>query len=699
MPSKEIIHLSFGPVSNHITTHYWNAQQSYFTYHDSAAIRKDQDDQDQQETLVDHDVSFKAGISPSGDDTYSPRTLIFDTRQEFGSMTKINPLYDPYSEIQSGDHTEDQPAELAQVERASNRIPVSSYQKRLELEDQGYDPESEDEEDTQGQGHETSITASDPSPKSVDALANLPRKRPAPRYRFWSDFSRVYYHPKSLIHVGGQLMAPMEGSFNVGGQYSEDSQDGRTRFDTIEQGYEIFKALEKEQDTMDENLRWFAEDSDLLQGFQYTANTSDAFSGLTVAYLEALIDEYPKIPHVVFGTAWGDEDGREDGNVSSRERDRRPSRLRRMNNALSLAYLTDLSTTFVPIRAPSPSTRLGRGGGRPQWGRYLGRANMGDMYQSSALIAAHIETATFGMRLRARPESASSLVSRLNWRKDTKIAQLGGCIPTPLLAEIRRDETTTLDPIEALLAAKGYLSKPTSARFAGGSRREERYQSQDEKDAKASEKIRQSWLDLSQRFSLSSSSEEKPIHSSSQGSGHLKPFAMSLKQIALLFAPAPPPPFLPSFFAPQSYNLPTSHPKFFTDLTSQGRPLPVGGGGTKSNHRPKSIPIVSSLYTTPRTGHLIKSCKRVVLEALGSHSPLSQYGIGALSSSGGGISEGFVNGRDGLKELRERFEDLLTGYSDQIDQDESDGGEGRGGPGTDEEWGPEEDDQDELWNL
>jgi len=49
---KEIVYIQAGNISNHIGTHFWNAQQSYFTYGGD------------KEVFFDHDVSFREGVSP-----------------------------------------------------------------------------------------------------------------------------------------------------------------------------------------------------------------------------------------------------------------------------------------------------------------------------------------------------------------------------------------------------------------------------------------------------------------------------------------------------------------------------------------------------------------------------------------------------------------------------------------------------------
>ncbi len=95
---------------------------------------------------------------------------------------------------------------------------------------------------------------------------------------------------------------------------------------------------------------------------------------------------------------------------------------------------------------------------------------------------------------------------------------------------------------------------------------------------------------------------------------------------------------------------------------------------------------------------MLKRAKATVTAALASHAPLSTFGLGSGSYAGGGAgaaasedSEGVIGGRDGLKEVRERLEDLLSAYEAGLDEDEEEEDDGRG---TDEEW-----QEDEEWDL
>jgi hypothetical protein len=82
---REILTLQLGNLSNYTATHFWNTQESYFTYGQ------------QEEPLVEHDVHWRAGIGADGTETFLPRTVIYDLKGGFGSMRKINPLYDSTS--------------------------------------------------------------------------------------------------------------------------------------------------------------------------------------------------------------------------------------------------------------------------------------------------------------------------------------------------------------------------------------------------------------------------------------------------------------------------------------------------------------------------------------------------------------------------------------------------------------------------
>lgn len=87
----EIITLQLGHQANHLCTHFWNAQESYFTYPTSSPSAGGPDGvsvhgNGDSISPVDHDIHWRAGIGPAGEDTYTPRALIYDLKGGFGGM-------------------------------------------------------------------------------------------------------------------------------------------------------------------------------------------------------------------------------------------------------------------------------------------------------------------------------------------------------------------------------------------------------------------------------------------------------------------------------------------------------------------------------------------------------------------------------------------------------------------------------------
>lgn len=87
---KEIIYIQAGPLANYTGTHFWNTQESYFTYGSD-------DDGEQEEPLVTNDISFREVLtnkvrvdvnieanridsSAQNDPILCPRLLVFDRK-------------------------------------------------------------------------------------------------------------------------------------------------------------------------------------------------------------------------------------------------------------------------------------------------------------------------------------------------------------------------------------------------------------------------------------------------------------------------------------------------------------------------------------------------------------------------------------------------------------------------------------------
>jgi hypothetical protein len=102
--------------------------------------------------------------------------------------------------------------------------------------------------------------------------------------RYWSDFNRVFFHPKSIIQLN---------------EYELNSTV--MPFEKWHMGEELFASLDKEHDIVDRDLRPFIEEADQMQGIQIISGLDDAWAGFSAKYVERLRDEYGKTPLWVWG--------------------------------------------------------------------------------------------------------------------------------------------------------------------------------------------------------------------------------------------------------------------------------------------------------------------------------------------------------------------------------------------------------------
>ncbi|KAF8473573.1 tubulin domain-containing protein [Kalaharituber pfeilii] len=222
----EVLTLQLGHSANYIATHFWNTQQSYFTFGaDSGPVS------------IDHDVHFRAGIGTGGVETYTPRTLIYDLKGGFGSMKRINALYELEEDLRDN-----------YGEIWNNNVIV---QKEPEI---GMHPYIE----------------------SLELGTELPPIT-AESVRYWNDFNSVYYHPRSIIQL-----------------YQYEAKSGFTPFDNNADGRELFTSIDNEYEILDRDIRFFAEECDQMQGIQIFTTTDDGWGGFASEYVIALRDEYPK---------------------------------------------------------------------------------------------------------------------------------------------------------------------------------------------------------------------------------------------------------------------------------------------------------------------------------------------------------------------------------------------------------------------
>lgn len=96
--------------------------------------------------------------------------------------------------------------------------------------------------------------------------------------RYWSDFSRVFYHPRSIVQIN---------DYDLGSTLMP--------FEKWESGEDLFTSMNKDVDLLDRDIRVWAEECDQMQGIQVFTGGDDAWSAFAANYVESLRDEFGKL--------------------------------------------------------------------------------------------------------------------------------------------------------------------------------------------------------------------------------------------------------------------------------------------------------------------------------------------------------------------------------------------------------------------
>lgn len=214
--------------------------------------------------------------------------------------------------------------------------------------------------------------------------------------RYWSDYSHLYYHPKSLV------------------QLSEfDVNDTLMPFENWDVGMQLFEKLERESDLVDRDFRSFIEECDGLQGIQMYTGVGDAWGGWASGWIERLRDELGKKSVWVWGVGG-------QGSDSGVPREKRMQQL--VNSARTLHVMGEQASVYVPMAQ------------RPVNGPGYLRMDGSSPWHVAALQCVASESLTIPSRLRAsQPGRASlqQLEETMNQTGKRRIAKLELSISDP----------------------------------------------------------------------------------------------------------------------------------------------------------------------------------------------------------------------------------------------------------------------------
>ncbi|KAH9617797.1 hypothetical protein KSS87_006044 [Heliosperma pusillum] len=395
---REVITIQVGGFANFIGSHFWNFQFLYRVRW--MGIRLDLYNNDELLGLVgEHDtdpvfknhglnmdVLYRSGETQEGALTYTPRLVSVNYQGTLGSMSSGGTLYNQIPDLPPSVSTW----------RGSLSVQHSQRQRRNLFLQRLYD-----EEKIQPSGVENGHAGSQDDNQDKNIVQSLEND-----VHFWTDFSKVHYHPQSIYEVNGLWM---------------DGQE----FNNYGAGKDVFSEGFRGEE-MNERLRFFLEECDHIQGIQFLVDDSGGFSSVAENFLQNIADEYANTPVMLYTV----RDPR--SHMCSTSRKRNISR--DLHDAVSFAKLSPLCKLIVPVGLPSLGTISS----------YL-RVNDAKPYHCSAVYAAalHSLSLPFRMDLSGPASTSSSTYGALDFNeivqtlsgqnRQNMVAILDTTIPAPYL--------------------------------------------------------------------------------------------------------------------------------------------------------------------------------------------------------------------------------------------------------------------------
>ena len=257
--------------------------------------------------------------------------------------------------------------------------------------------------------------------RSLDEGIPNPQTLSTQTVRYWSDFSRVFYHPRSIVQINDYELNSSLMPFEKWGN-----------------GEELFVSMDTDNDLLDRDVRVWAEECDQMQGMQIFTGGDDAWGGFASRYVEKLRDEYGKMPI----WTWGIEEEQGRGQMAKQL-------LRTINAATTINEMARNASLYVPLSVPAT-----------QLPRYV-HLNRDSQWHISALLSTALESMTLPSRLRPDQQKRGLLgdiEAALNVNGNQSIAQLQCTIlapdtevPTPVNGYGKHDDRAPSNTVHAMV--------------------------------------------------------------------------------------------------------------------------------------------------------------------------------------------------------------------------------------------------------
>ncbi|XP_048081064.1 protein misato homolog 1 isoform X5 [Ursus arctos] len=358
--AREVLTLQLGHFAGFVGAHWWNQQD--------AALCAPTDAKEPPGELCP-DVLYRAGRTPHGQETYTPRLILMDLKGSLSSLKQEGGLY--------GDRQLD--AAIAWQGKLTTH--------KEELYPQN--PYLQDLLSAEG------VLSSD----GIWRVKSIPNGKES-SIRVWSDFLRVHLHPRSICMIQ---------------KYNHDGEAGR--LEAFGQGESILKEP-RYLEELEDRLHFYVEECDYLQGFQILCDLHDGFSGVGAKATELLQDEYSGRGIITWGLL--------PGPYSLGEPQKNIYRL--LNTAFGLAHMSAHSSLVCPL---SLGGSLGLRPEPPVTFPHL-HYDATLPFHCAAILATALDTVTVPYRLRSSPVSMVHLADMLNF-SGKKVVIAAATVPFPLV--------------------------------------------------------------------------------------------------------------------------------------------------------------------------------------------------------------------------------------------------------------------------
>lgn len=296
--------MQVGGFANFIGSHFWNFQDELL----GLAADPSGDPVFKNHSL-NMDVLYRTGETQQGNLTYTPRLVSVNFQGSLGSMGTCGTLY---NEVAST------PPEVTTWNGNISTHASGPRRRNLFLQ-RLYDEEQDNltlENGINGGRNNPQREIEDKD--IVESLEN--------DVQYWTDFSKVQYHPQSLYELSGLWMDVQE-------------------FDSYGIGRDAFSWASREE--ISERLRFFVEECDHIQGFQFICNDSGGFSSVAADFLENIADEYTNTPVLLYSVR--------DPGSHMIPKSQKQVISKNLQDAVSFSRLSSFCKLIVPVGLPSLS--------------------------------------------------------------------------------------------------------------------------------------------------------------------------------------------------------------------------------------------------------------------------------------------------------------------------------------------------------